>query len=218
MPKEHRHAWLAGQSDPYAIHERRKPEEELHMVPPMSEEEYAARRARVREIARAQGATGFVIVNPTNVTYLTGFRFLSPERPVIYLQNAAGDDVIFVPEFELERTQAEANFDRIETYLEYPGSEHPMVVLARVVADLGLNKTIAVDTDGYPGILGYTGPSLSAVTNAKVVEIANDIEQMLIRKSPAELELIRESGRWCSYAHRLLQQFSGAGATETEAS
>ena len=93
-----------------------------------------------------------------------------------------------------------------------------MVVLARVVADLGLNMTIAADTDGYPGILGYVGPSLSAVTNAKVVEIADDIETLLARKSPAELELIRESGRWCSHAHRLLQQYSRPGTTEAEAS
>ena len=188
------------------------------MVNPISEEEYAARRARVREIARARGATGYVVFNSTYVTYLTGFRFLSTERPVVYLQNTAGDDVIFVPEFELERTQAEADFDRIETYLEYPGLEHPLVILARVVADLGLNTVIAADTDGYPGILGYVGPSLSAVTNAKVVEIAADIEQLLARKSPAELELIRESGRWCSHAHRLLQQYSRPGTTESEAS
>ena len=188
------------------------------MVNPISEEEYAARRARAREIARAQGATGYVVFNSTYVTYLTGFRFLSTERPVVYLQNGAGDDVIFVPEFELERTQAEADFDRIETYLEYPGPEHPLVVLARVVTDLGLNNVIAADTDGYPGILGYVGPSLSAVTNAKVVEIADDIEQLLARKSPAELELIRESGRWCSHAHHLLQQYSRPGTTEAEAS
>src|SRR5215469_15064074 len=147
------------------------------MVPPISEEEYVARRARVREIAHAQGATGYVVFNPTYVTYLTGFRFLSTERPVVYLQNAGGDDVIFVLEFELERTHAEAEFNRVETYLEYPGLEHPLVVLARAVADLGLNSVIAADSDGYPGILGYAGPSLSAVTNAKVVEIADDIEQ-----------------------------------------
>jgi Xaa-Pro aminopeptidase len=192
--------------------------EELYMVTPISEEEYAARRARMRQIVHAQGATGYVVFNPTYITYLTGFRFLSTERPVIYMQNAAGDDVIFVPEFELDRTQAEANFDRIEIYLEYPGLEHPMVALARVVADLGLHHAISADSDGYPGILGYVGPALSSVTNARIVEIANDIEQMLIRKSPAELALIRESGRWCSHAHRLLQQYSRPGATETEAS
>jgi Xaa-Pro aminopeptidase len=41
---------------------------------------------------------------------------------------------------------------------------------------------------------------------------------MLVRKSPAEIELIRESGRWCSVAHELLQRYSLPGATEAEAS
>ena len=38
------------------------------------------------------------------------------------------------------------------------------------------------------------------------------------RKSESELELIRESGRWCSRGHRLLQDYSVPGATEAEAS
>ena len=37
-------------------------------------------------------------------------------------------------------------------------------------------------------------------------------------KSAAEIELIRESGKWCAVAHRLLQQYSVPGATEAEAS
>jgi Xaa-Pro aminopeptidase len=41
---------------------------------------------------------------------------------------------------------------------------------------------------------------------------------MLVRKSPAEVELIRESGRWCAHAHELLQRYSVPGATEAEAS
>ena len=41
---------------------------------------------------------------------------------------------------------------------------------------------------------------------------------MMGRKSEAELELIRESGRWCARAHRLLQEYSRVGATETAAS
>jgi Xaa-Pro aminopeptidase len=37
-------------------------------------------------------------------------------------------------------------------------------------------------------------------------------------KSAAEIELIRESGRWCSYAHRLLQERTSVGRTEAEVS
>ena len=36
-------------------------------------------------------------------------------------------------------------------------------------------------------------------------------------KSEAELELIRESGRWCAHAHRLLQTYTRPGVTEARA-
>ena len=48
-------------------------------------------------------------------------------------------------------------FERIESYPEYPGIEHPMSILARVLADLGIRDAIGADQDGYPGILGYAG-------------------------------------------------------------
>jgi Xaa-Pro aminopeptidase len=179
-------------------------------------DEYAARRARLRE--HSGDASGFVLFGPSYVNYFTGFWFLSNERPIVYAENAAGDGAIFVPEFEVERTRAEADFERVEAYPEYPGVEHPMRILARVLADLGLGGRIAADQDGYPGILGYRGPTLSDVTGATVVGVETAIEHMIARKSPAEIELIRESGRWCAYAHRLLQEYSLPGATETEVS
>jgi Xaa-Pro dipeptidase len=39
----------------------------------------------------------------------------------------------------------------------------------------------------------------------------------MVRKSEAEVALIRESARWCEYAHRLLQEYSRPGETEAEA-
>jgi Xaa-Pro aminopeptidase len=51
-----------------------------------------------------------------------------------------------------------------------------------------------------------------------VVPIAGAIEGLMARKSEAEIELIRESGRWCAHAHRLLQESTVSGTTESEAS
>jgi Xaa-Pro dipeptidase len=184
----------------------------------ITSEEHADRRARLLERVRALGASGFVLFDPTYITYFTGFWFLSNERPIVYLQSAAGDDAIFVPEFEVERTRAESSFERVESYPEYPGPEHPMLALARVAADLGLRGTIAADSDGYPGILGYRGPALSAVTGASVSLVGEEVERMLVRKSAAEVDLLRESGRWCAHAHRLLEQYTRVGSTEAEAS
>jgi len=184
----------------------------------ISAAEFADRRARLLEHVGAVGAAGYVLFEPTYVSYFTGFWFLSNERPIAYLQAASGEDAIFVPQFEIERTRAEASFERIESYPEYPGREHPMTALARVAADLGLRNTVAADADGYPGILGYQGPPLSDVAHVRVLPLAARIEEMLVRKSPAEVELIRESGRWCAHGHRLLQEYSRVGATEAEAS
>jgi Xaa-Pro aminopeptidase len=180
--------------------------------------ELGARRERLLDHVRRRDASGYVLFEPAYIQYFTSFWFLSNERPIVYAQNVAGDDVVFVPEFEVERTRAETSFERIESYPEYPGEEHPMLLLAGVLADLGLSKSIAVDSDGYPGILGYRGPALSAVTGAEVMSLADEIERMIMRKSEAEITLIRESGRWCARAHRLLQEYSRPGATEAEAS
>jgi Xaa-Pro aminopeptidase len=180
--------------------------------------ELQERRGRLLEHVRRGGLTGYVLFGADAIQYFTGFRFLSNERPVIYAESLGGESAIFVPEFEVERTRAETTFERIESYPEYPGVEHPMTILARVLADLGIERAIGADNDGYPGILGYRGPALSEVAGATVAPLGDFVESLLVRKSEAELALIRESGRWCAHAHRLLQEYTRPGVTEAEAS
>jgi Xaa-Pro aminopeptidase len=180
--------------------------------------EFETRRHRLLEHVRGDNLTGYVLFGADYIQYFTGFWFLSNERPVVYAESMGGESAVFVPEFEVERTRAETTFARVESYPEYPGLEHPMAIFARVLSDLGIRDAIGADQDGYPGILGYEGPALSEVSGARVAPLAAAIERMMRRKSDNELALIRESGRWCAYAHRLLQQYSVPGATEVEAS
>jgi Xaa-Pro aminopeptidase len=180
--------------------------------------ELQGRRDGLLEHVRRNGLSGYVLFDADYIQYFTGFWFLSNERPVIYAESVGGESAVFVPEFEVDRTRAETAFARIESYPEYPGIEHPMLTFARVLADLGIRTVMGADQDGYPGILGYKGPALSTVAGASVVPLADVIEAMMARKSETEIELIRESGRWCAHAHRLLQEYSRPGMTETEAS
>ena len=180
--------------------------------------ELRARRERLLETVEHHGLSGYALFDQHYIRYFTSFNFLSTERPVAFAQSASGEMVVFVPEFEVERVRAETDFERVESYPEYPGLEHPMLVLGRVLADMGIGGTIGADQDGYPGILGYQGPALSEVTAGAVHALAAVIEGMMARKSAAEVALIRESARWCGYAHRLLQEYSRPGATEAEAS
>jgi Xaa-Pro dipeptidase len=175
--------------------------------------EHAERRVRLLE----HSPTGVVLFDADYIRYFTGFNFLATERPVA-VAFTDGTVASFVPAFEVERTRAEADFDRVDSYPEYPGEVHPMELFAGVLADIGVTARFGADQDGYPGILGYRGPSLNAVTGAEVTPLSDRIESMIARKSAAELELVRESGKWCGVAHRFLQQYSTPGATEAEAS
>jgi Xaa-Pro aminopeptidase len=180
--------------------------------------ELVHRRARLLDHVREAGLSGYVLFDEHYVRYFSGLWFLSTERPVAFAQSADGPMAVFVPEFEVERVRVETTFENVESYPEYPGVEHPMPILARVLDGLGVGGRIGADQDGYPGILGYRGPALSEVTGARVTALDIEIEAMLMRKSESELALIRESARWCEHAHRLLQEYSVPGATEAEAS
>src|SRR4026207_1077347 len=134
----------------------------------ISAAEFADRRERLLDHVRRQGLSGYVLFGADYIQYFTGFWFLSNERPVVYAESLGGQSAVFVPECGAERTRAEASFERVESYPEYPGIEHPMLILARVVADLGITGTIGADQDGYPGVLGYQGPAPSALWRASV--------------------------------------------------
>ena len=97
-------------------------------IPP---HELQARREGLLEHVRGLGLTGLVLFGQDYIRYFTAFEFLATERPVAVAANAAGELAVFVPEFEVERVRDETAFERIESYPEYPGLEHPLRLLGR---------------------------------------------------------------------------------------
>ena len=120
--------------------------------------ELAERRERLLEHVRAQRLNGFVLFDETYIRYFGGFSFLATERPVAFAVNAAGDAVVFVPEFEVERVRAETEFERVESYPEYPGEEHPMRILQRVLEDMGIARRRRRGAGRLPGHPRLRGP------------------------------------------------------------
>jgi Xaa-Pro aminopeptidase len=181
-------------------------------------EEHRARCDALLEHAIAQGLSGVVLFDPYYVLYYAGFAFVPTERPIALVLGADGTRALVVPRLEVEHAESKATLDRVEHYLEYPGDPRAEDVLQATLASLGLTGSIGADQDGYPWILGYRGPTLSELTGATVVRVAEHVEAQMAIKSDAEVALIRESVRWGNLAHRLLQRYTRPGATETEVS
>ena len=184
----------------------------------ISPEEHRARCDSLLERTRAEGLAGVVLFDPSYVLYYSGFAFVPTERPIALVLSAEGERALVVPRLELEHAQSRSTLDRIAHYDEYPGDPRAEEVLAKTLSDLGLSGTLGADQDGYPWILGYRGPTLSELSGAEVVRVAEAIEEQMAVKSEAEIALIRESVRWGNLAHRLLQRYTRPGVTETEVS
>jgi Xaa-Pro dipeptidase len=177
------------------------------------------RRKRFLLRLQEQALQGVVLFNPTSIFYLVGFHFIPTERPMALILTADNHAHLFVPRLEHEHAERVAEVDGVFSYPEYPGERHPMLHLVDRLRELGLTKVFGVDSDGYASPWGYRGPKLSdLMPEVKLSFVGGIVEEMRMCKSPREIELIRESCRWGNLAHRLLQEYSRAGAKEIEIS
>jgi len=175
----------------------------------ISAEEFATRRETLA--GALEGLAGAVLFDVQRILYYTGFAFIPTERPIAFVLAADGRGGMLVPRLEVEHAQANAAVSEIAHYAEYPGERHPMELLRELLDALGVRGRIGADSDGYPWIFGYRGPALGDVE-----PIAGLVEDQMAVKSESELALLRESCRWAGYGHRLLQDYTRPGVTETE--
>lgn len=174
--------------------------------------EYDARVERVaRELERRE-LNALVLFHPIRMAYVSGFFHLSTERPMAIVVPVEGGGLgALVPRLEQEHIAKSPGVTRVKVYPEYPtgGTKHPLLHLADLLTELGLNepgKRIGYDSNGYLDINGYDGPLLSEVVGAGVETArARDlIDRLRAVKSAAELAFIVESCVWGNLAHRLM--------------
>jgi Xaa-Pro aminopeptidase len=182
----------------------------------IKQSEYNERLAGLAAQLVERDLTGAVLFDPYYVLYYAGFAFAPTERPIAFVLTAQGTGGMLVPRLEREHAQANSAVEHVADYPEYPGETHPMEALRTLLDEMGVKASYGADHDGYPWVLGYRGPSLTELTGTMPEKITGAIEDQMAIKSPAEIELIRESAKWGNLAHRLLQRYTRPGLTESE--
>jgi Xaa-Pro dipeptidase len=182
----------------------------------IKQNEYEDRLAGLAVYLRERSLTGAVLFDPYYVLYYAGFAFAPTERPIAFVLTAEGAGGMLVPRLEREHAQGNAAVDHVADYPEYPSETHPMESLRGLLDEMGVKGSFGADQDGYPWVLGYRGPSLTELTGTAPEKITAFVEDQMAIKSPAEIELIRESAKWGNLAHVLLQRYTRPGLTESE--
>jgi Xaa-Pro aminopeptidase len=181
-------------------------------------EELDARALALGERLATMSLDAAVLFDAARILYYSGFAFVPTERPIALAVTADGARGMLLPRLELEHAQSAAAVAEIEHYPEYPGDQHPLAGVPRLLERLGVTGRIGADGDGYPWILGYRGPTLTELTGRTPATVTALVEDQMAVKSPAEIALLRESAKWANLAHTLLQRYTRPGLTETEVS
>ena len=178
--------------------------------------EFKARCGKLLQLMEEKALSGVVLFKSEYVHYFTGFAFIPTERPIAFAMNAKGERSLFVPRLEKEHAEANALIDNVHFYKEYPGKSHPMLQFLDVLKSMTIRGKVGVDVDGYPSIFGYRGQALSESGDFSLSIISNFIEDCMMIKSTAEINLLKESCKWANTALYSLQKYTEPGKTETE--
>jgi Xaa-Pro dipeptidase len=184
----------------------------------ITKQEYDQRAEKLLTFIRKEKLNGVVLFDNHYILYYCGFAFIPTERPIAFMMNSKGEKGLFVPRLEVEHAESNASVNKVSSYIEYPYDPHPMEIFKEFIREIGMAKSIGSEQDGYPWILGYRGPSLSEIIGESPKIITDFIEDQMMIKSEAELNLIRESVKWGHLAHVLLQRYTKVNLTETEVS
>lgn len=183
------------------------------------ESELRSRRSRVLKEMEKHDAHGALFFSGSALQYLTGQGFIETERPIVLILKDDGTAAMFVPFLEREHIEeVTPGIDRVESYIEYPGPEHPMKLLAKFLKELGLSdQTVIADSDGYGSHFGYTGPTISSeCIGMNLIRVPQLIPMLKRIKSAYDVTGIREVTRWANLAHALLYEYTRPGLKELE--
>jgi len=186
----------------------------------ISEVEHKRRLERVRKSLVRRRLDALYLTNSTSMFYLTGYSFISTERPAALIIPINGKITFMGPLLEKDHVPLKTRIiEDIKTYVDYPGEKHPIEHFADFLKDMGLSKKrIGIDNKaGAAGMWGYKGPPITKkLQEAKFVDMSKLVPSMRLIKSEQEVALIKESAKWANLAHSLLQEYAAEGLWDVE--
>jgi Xaa-Pro aminopeptidase len=186
----------------------------------ISEAEYKRRLGHVRKVLVRRRVDALYLTNSTSIFYLTGYSFISTERPAALIIPLDGKITFMGPLLEKDHPPLKTKIiEEVKTYFDYPGEKHPIEHFASFLREMGLaKKRIGIDNKtGAAAMFGYKGPPIAKkLHEAKFVDMADLVPSMRLIKSEDEIALIKESAKWANLAHSLLQEYAAEGLWDVE--
>jgi len=108
---------------------------------PLSKKFYEQTRQNLLNLIDKKNLDGFLITNPANTYYFTGFFYVTNERPSGFYLSKKNKSKLFIPLLEKENAE-NVNIDNVCIYEEFPGKINPYSFMAENIEERNIGTDI----------------------------------------------------------------------------
>lgn len=186
-------------------------------------EEYLARIARVKKVMSERGIDVLLVSSPANQFWLTGYDGWSFYTPQMVALRLDAEEPIWVGR-KMDAVGAKFTaFLKPENVVPYPdiyvGSAelHPMQFMAEELARRGWDKgVLGVETDDYYYTAKWDQLLRAGLPKATFVDAFLLVNRCRMKKSPRELEFMRQAGRIAAAAQKAAFEKAAPGVRQCD--
>ena len=193
------------------------------MQPLFERSEYLARIARAKAKMIERGIELLLVASPANQFWLTGYDGWSFYTPQLVAVSLEAEEPVWIGR-KMDAVGARFTaFLAPDNIVPYPDHYvanpdlHPMQYVAQEIARRGWDKgRIGVESDDYYYTAKWDALLKAGLPNARFVDAFLLVNWCRMRKSPAELELMRQAGRIAAAAQRAAFEAAAPGVRQCD--
>ena len=150
---------------------------------PLSKKFYDQTRQNLLNLIDKKNLDGFLITNPANIYYFTGFFYVTNERPSGFYLSKKNKSKLFIPLLEKENAE-NVNIDNVCIYEEFPGKINPYSFMAENIEERNIGTDIKnIDILNYISNHNSMRPEIVIGFAAETNEVLKNAEEKLNKKN-----------------------------------
>ena len=165
----------------------------FNKIEPLSDNFYNQTRKLLLNFIEEKGLEGYLVTNPANIFYFTGFFYVTNERPSGFYISKDNKSKLFIPLLEKENSENTV-VDNILIYEEFPGKINPYSFMAENINE----KNIGTDINNIKIIDQIKN-------NFQKLDYEADIKNFRYQKLEEEINLISEAAKYADLTLEFLK-------------
>ena len=165
----------------------------FNKIEPLSDNFYNQTRKLLLNFIEEKGLEGYLVTNPANIFYFTGFFYVTNERPSGFYISKDNKSKLFIPLLEKENSENTV-VDNILIYEEFPGKINPYSFMA----ENNNEKNIGTDINNIKIIDQIKN-------NFQKLDYEADIRNFRYQKLEEEINLITEAAKYADLTLEFLK-------------